>query len=107
MIYSKSSVDGTYNILKNDHFVAKPITVSVTAGNTVKAGTPLAADGTAATTTASVSNAVGILLYDVDSNNPNGALLIHGFVDTTKAQTHSGVTVDAATKTALPMIAFC
>ena len=36
-----------------------------------------------------------MLLYDVDpTENPNGALLVQGVVDKTKAQTHSGVTLD-------------
>lgn len=108
MKFEKTNYDGTYNILHNDHFVAKPIVVDVS-GGTVKAGTPLSADGKAAVTsgTPAVSNAVGILLHDVPVDNPNGALLIHGFVNTAKAQAHSGVTVDAATKSALPMISFC
>lgn len=106
MKFTEETVDSSYNILANDHFVSKPITVDTSSG-TVKAGTPLASDGKAATTTDSVSNAVGVLLHDVDSDDPNGALLVHGFIDTAKAQTHSGVTVDTATKTALPMILFC
>lgn len=106
MKFTEESVDGTYNILANDHFVARPITVDTSSG-AVKAGTPLATDGKAATTTDNTSNAVGVLLHDVDSDDPNGALLVHGFIDTAKAQTHSGVTVDAAAKAALPMILFC
>lgn len=100
---------GTKEILYNDHYVGRPITVDLTGvtGGVMKAGTPLAADGGAAVTTESASDAVGILLYDVDANNPNGTIVIHGFIDTAKAQAHSGVTVDAATKAALPMILFC
>jgi hypothetical protein len=109
MKFTQANYDGTYNILANDHFVAKPIVVDVSGGSTVKAGTPLSADGKAAVTsgTPSASNAVGVLLYDVPVDDPNGSLLIHGFVDTAKAQTHSSITVDAATKAALPMISFC
>ena len=106
MKYEKNTVNGTYNILYNDHYVAKPIVVDVSGGS-VLAGTPLAEDGTVATTTDGTSNAVGILLHDVTEDDPNGALVIHGFIDTSKAQTHSGVTIDDATKAALPMIKFC
>jgi len=106
MKFEKVTVNGTYNILYNDHYVAKPIVVDVS-GGAVKAGTPLAADGTVATTADGASNAVGILLHDVTEDNPNGALVIHGFIDTAKAEAHSGVTIDDATKTALTTIKFC
>lgn len=107
MKFTKTNYDGTYNILANDHFVSIPIVVDVSGGNTVKAGTPLSADGKASVTTSGTSNAAGVLLHDVSVDNPNGALLVHGFVDTAKAHAHSSVTVDAATKTALPQILFC
>lgn len=110
MKFTKTGTYGdTTEILYNDHFVGKPITVDLTgvSGGVMKAGTPLAADGGAAVTTESTSDAVGVLLYDVSADNPNGTIVIHGFIDTAKAQAHSGVTVDAATKTALKMILFC
>ena len=73
------------------------------AAATVKAGTPLTAVG-ASTTGA---NAVGILLYDVDtSENPNGTIVQSGPIDSTKAQAHSGVTYVAALYTALPAVQF-
>jgi hypothetical protein len=100
---------GTTEILANDHYVAVPKALDFT-GNTdgvFKAGTPIGADGKAAVTTSDVSNAVGILLSDVTADNPNGTIIIHGFIDTAKAQAHSGVTVDAAAKSALPMVLFC
>lgn len=81
-------------------------TITVTfnaAAATVKAGTPLTAVG-ASTTGA---NAVGILLYDVDtSENPNGTIVQSGPIDSTKAQAHSGVTYVAALYTALPAVQF-
>lgn len=76
----------------------------------VKAGTPLAgsleARGTAftkATTTEGVSNAVGILLHDVDvtAGAENGTLLIFGFVDLNKVDTTTAALITAAVKTAL------
>ena len=72
-------------------------------GTVVKAGTPLTAAG-ASTTGA---GAVGILLYDVDTAaNPNGAVVVQGIIDATKAQAHSGVTYAEALYAALPGIVF-
>lgn len=76
----------------------------------VKAGTPLAGDLTArgtaftkATTTEGVSNAVGVLLHDVDvtAGAENGTLLIFGFVDLNKVDATTAALVTAAVKTAL------
>ena len=76
----------------------------------VKAGTPLTgsleARGTAftkASTTEGVSNAVGILLHDVDvtAGAENGTLLIFGFVDLNKVDTTTAALVTSAVKTAL------
>lgn len=76
----------------------------------VKAGTPLAgsleARGTAftkATTAEGVSNAVGILLHDVDvtAGAENGTLLIFGFVDLNKVDTTTAALITADVKTAL------
>lgn len=76
----------------------------------VKAGTPLAgsleARGTAftkAATTEGVSNAVGILLHDVDvtAGAENGTLLIFGFVDLNKVDTTTAALVTSEVKTAL------
>ena len=76
----------------------------------VKAGTPLTgsleARGTAftkASTTSGVSNAVGILLHDVDvtAGSENGTLLIFGFVDLNKVPSAALEAIDSATKAAL------
>jgi hypothetical protein len=110
MKFTKTGIyGGTTEILANDHYVAIPKTLDFTgnADGIFKAGTPIGADGKAAVTTSNVSNAVGILLSDVTTDNPNGTIVIHGFIDTVKAQAHSGVTVDTATKSALPMVLFC
>ena len=97
------------------------VSVGVLVGNTgitagadgrkiVKAGTPLTgsleARGTAfakASTTEGVSNAVGVLLHDVDvtAGAENGTLLIFGFVDLNKVDTTTAALIDAATKAAL------
>ena len=80
----------------------------------LKAGTPLAgsleARGTAfvkaTTTTAegvSTSDAVGVLLHDVDvtAGAENATMLIFGFVDLNKLTTATASLIDAATKAAL------
>lgn len=101
MKFTKVTVDGTVEILAADKFLGMPIKVS--GNNVVKAGTPLTAAG-ASTTGA---NAVGILLYDVDpTENPNGTVVTHGYIDAAKAQTHSGVTYASAIYAALPAITF-
>lgn len=104
MNFEHKNVPGDVNILANDHYVGRPITLDFAgvSGGVVKAGTPISAAGVAANT----ADAVGILLTDVYTERPIGTVVIHGFVDTAKAQTNSGVTIDAAAKTALPMIAF-
>ena len=76
----------------------------------IKAGTPVTGDLTArgtaftkATTTEGVSNAVGVLLHDVDvtSGNANASLLIFGFVDLNKLDTATAELITSAVKTAL------
>ena len=104
MVMKNTQVAGTVEILASKDFQAVPIKVAAPAsGTVVKAGTPLTAAG-ASTTGA---NAVGILLYDVDTDkNPNGAAVVQGILDSTKAQAHSGVTYVDALYAALPGIVF-
>lgn len=100
MVMDVTTVTGTVEILASKDFQAIPIKVAAPeSGTIVKAGTPLTSAG--ASTTG--SGAVGILLYDVDTDaNPNGAAVVQGIIDKTKAQSHSGVTYAAALATALP-----
>lgn len=76
----------------------------------LKAGTPvsgsLEARGTAfvkASTTEGVSNAVGVLLHDVDvtAGAENATLLIFGFVDLNKLTTATQALITSEVKTAL------
>ena len=76
----------------------------------IKAGTPvtgnLAARGTAftkASTTEGVSNAVGVLLHDVDvtAGDNNATLLIFGFVDLAKLDETTAALITTEVKTAL------
>lgn len=101
MNFSKDTMTSTVEILATDNFRAIPIKVTVADGATtsvVKAGTPLTSEGASTTAT----GAVGILLYDVDTElNPNGALLVDGIIDKKKAQAHSGVTYGDSLMTAL------
>jgi len=104
MNYSKTSYGGTIEILASKDFQAIPVTVAEPgAGTVVKAGTPLNASGESTTG----SGAVGILLYDVDTaKNPNGAAVVQGIIDATKAQSHSGVSYVDALYSALPGVVF-
>lgn len=107
MLMKSTSVAGTVEILASKDYQAIPIKVATPSGEgaspIVKAGTPLTSAG--ASTTG--SGAVGILLYDVDTGaNPNGAIVVQGIINGTKAQAHSGVTYASALYTALPGIVF-
>ena len=61
MKFKSTTVAGTVEILAADEFTAIPILVTETA--VTKAGTPLTAAGKKTTT---ITDAAGILLYDVD-----------------------------------------
>ena len=105
MNFSTNAYGGTVEILASLHFNAIPVTVATpgSGGTVVKAGTPLTEEG--ASTTG--SGAIGVLLYDVDTaKNPNGAAVVQGIIDATKAQAHSGVSYAAALYSALPGIVF-
>lgn len=104
MKFAKTDYAGQVEILASKDFQAIPVKVAAPeSGTVVKAGTPLTAAG-ASTTGA---NAIGILLYDVDTAaNPNGAAVVSGIIDGTKAQAHSGVEYVAALYTALPAVTF-
>lgn len=104
MKFSTTEYGGTVEILASKDFQAIPIKVATPmSGTVVKAGTPLTEEG--ASTTG--SGAVGILLYDVDTaENPNGAAVVMGIIDATKAQSHSGVSYQSALYSALPAVIF-
>lgn len=104
-----------------EHQVSMGIVVDATCGvdengrKIAKAGTPVTGSldkrATAfkpAVTTTGVSNAVGILLHDVDvtDNNSNGTVLLFGFVNTNRIDKTTKAKITAEVKTALPMIKF-
>lgn len=111
MQYEAKAYGGDVIILKRPPFEGVPITLdftsvtdvdAATGRKVVKAGTPISAAGVAANT----SSAIGILLYDVLENRPQGTILKKAYIDEAVAKTHSGVTIDDAVKAALPMIVF-
>ena len=110
MQYEQTEYVGDVQILKRKPFEAISMTLDFTSVVTklangkkvVKAGTPIGSKGVADNT----STVVGILLHDVTEDRPQGTLLKKAYIDTAVAQEHSGVTIEAAVKTALPMIVF-
>ena len=104
MKFSETSIGGSVEILASKDYQAIPATIATPgSGTVVKAGTPINASGESTTG----SGAIGILLYDVDTAvNPNGALVVQGIIDSTKAQSHSGVTYVSGLYSALPGIVF-
>ena len=104
-----------------EHQVSMGIVVDITCGvdengrKIAKAGTPVTGDlgertkaFTLATTTAGVSNAVGILLHDVDvtDDDNNGTVLLFGFVNTNRIDETTKEKITTEVKDALPMIKF-
>ena len=92
-------------------------TVDSTTGRKIaKAGTPVTGSlddrvstpFTKAQTTTGTSNAVGILLHDVDltKGDNNGAILVFGFVNTNRLDTTTKALITAEVKAALPKITF-
>lgn len=106
MIYATKNLNDSVEILigLTDMHTLSPLKVATPgSGTVVKAGTPLTAAG-ASTTGA---NAIGILLWDVDTAvNPNGTVIQSGPIDSAKAQAHSGVTYASALYSALPAVIF-
>ena len=103
MYFDTKSVGTWTEILASNDYQAVPITVT----EAVKAGMPMKNDGSK---TANGSDAIGILLYDVDpADNPNGAVVVKGIVDwdKCKANNTSVLTISASEIAAkLPNIVF-
>ena len=109
MQFENISFAGDVQILKRLPYEGIPMTLdfsSVTATfngkKIVKAGTPIGAAGVVDNT----ATVVGILFHDVTEDRPQATLLKKAYLDTSTAQTHSGITYAAAVKTALPQIVF-
>lgn len=110
MQYEQTEYVGDVQILKRKPFEAIPMTLDFTRVETklangkkvVKAGTPIGSTGVADNT----GTVVGILLHDVIEDRPQGTLLKKAYINTAVAKAHSGVTIEAAVKAALPMVVF-
>ena len=110
MQFEQTEYAGDVQILNRKPFEAIPMTLNFTSVETklangkkvVKAGTPIGSTGVVDNT----ATVVGILLHDVTEDRPQGALLKKAYIKTAVAQAHSGVTIDTAVKTALPMVVF-
>ena len=106
-----------------EHQVSMGVVVSkalgVAEGNkkVVKAGTPLTGNLDARTTaftaatvgsSTEASNAVGVLLHDVDvtTGDANGTLLLFGFVNTNRIDATTKAKLTDIVKKAMPMIKF-
>ena len=108
MQYEQTEYLGDVQILNRKPFEAIPMTLDFSSVSdklangkkVVKAGTPIGPAGVVDNT----GTVVGILLHDVTEDRPQGTLLKKAYIKTEVAKTHSGVTIDQAVKTALPMI---
>ncbi len=109
MQFESKSFGAKVEILNRDGFEGVPATLNFTAVSTmengrkvVKAGTPIGATGVADNT----ETVRGILLWDVYEDRPIGTIIKKAYINTARAQVHSGVTISAETKAALPMVVF-
>lgn len=102
---TRQVVDNSVEILFNSEYVGRALTLDSAAftEGVCKAGTPIAEAGTVAND----ATAVGILLHDVSEERPQGTVVIGGYIHTTRAQEHSGVTVADEAKAALKNVVFC
>ena len=95
MKFTETTFVNTKEILYNDHYVAIPYDCSALTGDSdgiVKAGTIVPAND---------ATAIGVLLSDVDKNDdPNGTVVIHGFIAKSK------LPVAPADTVSIPMIKF-
>lgn len=107
MKFSTKPVSQAKEILYNDHYVGIPYDCSEVVANengVIEAGTIIPAND---------DTAIGVLLSDVvKAENPNGTIVIHGFVKTsalpeapTEDETTEGVTTLGA-KSVLKQISF-
>lgn len=110
MQFEQTSYAADVQILKRIPFEGIPMTLDFSGVSDatdsgkkiVKAGTPIGATGVVDNT----ATVVGILLHDVVETRPQGTLLKKAYINTAVAEAHSGITYDAAVKTALSMVVF-
>lgn len=108
MVFNSNHFTDTPEILKRKlgGELIVPVTITdstLASAGVVKAGSPINADGEIDNT----ATAVGILLYDVYKENPNGALVkAFATINTANANANSGLTIADAVKTALTNLVF-
>lgn len=110
MQFEQTNYAGDVLILSRKPFEGIPMTLDFTSvqeklangKKVVKAGTPIGKTGVKDNT----ATVVGILLHDVTEDRPQATLLKKAYIKEKVAKDHSGVTIDTAVKTALPMIVF-
>ena len=120
-VKKENYVSGNQILFAVEHQVSMGIVVDKTVGvaegkrKIAKAGTPITGNldergtaFTAATTTSGASNAVGVLLHDVDVtvDDNNGVILLFGFVNTNRIDETTKAKITEDVKKALPMIKF-
>lgn len=95
MKFTTRTVTPKLEILYNDHYVAMPYDCSAIEANEkgiIPAGTIVPAND---------ATAIGVLLSDVvKEDNPNGTIVIHGFIKKSK------LPAQPASSVAIPMIKF-
>lgn len=104
MIFSKTTLNGTVEILASKDFTAIPVNVldsnEYNNDDVLLAGTPLSF-------TDEFNPPAGILLYDVyPAKNPNAALVVQGVIDAKKAQEYSGAEYTSEIMATMPGIVF-
>lgn len=104
MSYIRKEATASPEILWNSEYVGSAVTLDTAAlaDGVCKAGTPIGADGAIANS----ADALGVLLYDVYVERPQGTVVIGGYINTAVAQEHSGVTLTAEAKTAMKNVVF-
>ena len=105
MLVKHTNVTTTPEILKRklgaEYLV--PVTISDFTNGVCKAGSPIDEDGAVANS----EDAIGILLYDVYEENPNGSIVkAYATINLANAEANSGLTIDDAVKTALANVTF-
>lgn len=98
MKYNTTTVGTDKMILANDHYVAVPYDctalTALAKNNVIPAGTVIPSND---------ASAKGVLFTDVDlSENPNGTIVVHGFIRSDKLSTAP----TEAAKTALKLVQF-
>lgn len=96
MKFTQKTIVSGVTILANDHYVAIPYDctalTALAKDNVIPAGTLIPAND---------ATAIGVLLNDVNlAENPNGAIVIHGFIKTSKLPVAPAETV------AIPQVQF-